>query len=144
MIKTKRKIFCIMFALLMCFTCFQTTTVHAAFPMYSTGNTIDLNNSCYRWAKPVDGRRSYAIKCYPYNLNGVGDIILEIQNWDYASMEIDLYDTTGGQWLGTTYVSSSEHDKTVNWSNLVVGHVYSIEFWVTSDPSIADICGKIE
>ena len=43
MIKTKRKIFCIMFALLMCFTCFQTTTVHAAFPMYSTGNTIDLN-----------------------------------------------------------------------------------------------------
>lgn len=129
-------------ALLLCVTGISTATVKASDIRY-TGGTIDLNYNSYSWVKPDDSSTTYSIYCYPYNLDGRGDIEFVIQNFHDAKCMVELYDITAGRNYGFEYVMPGEYEKKIHWGYLINGNVHQIIVRVLSDPYTARVCGYL-
>ena len=129
-------------ALLLCVTGISTATVKASDIRY-TGGTIDLNYNSYSWVKPDDSSTTYSIYCYPYNLDGRGDIEFVIQNFHDAKCMVELYDITAGRNYGFEYVMPGEYEKKIHWGYLINGNVHQIIVRVLSDPYTARVWGYL-
>lgn len=129
-------------ALLLCVTGISTTEVKAADIRY-TGGTIDLNYSSYSWVKPDGASTTYSIYCFPYNLDGRGDIEFVLQNFYGAKCQVELYDITAGRNYGLTYVTPTEYEKQIHWGYLIPGNVHQIVITVLSDPYTARLGGYL-